>query len=227
MMRYPKFFWDLLRDDKVLPELWAAFCKLVKSLLLPMAAVNVIHADIRSTDETTYNILYRIASRVAQSADAAPEVRLSQSVDAANARNEIELCLIDFDSLLLYDLVEDAKLKSHDHAIYWKYLKKTLMIDKVDMSTEGKEEDVVMLEEADELQLTDDEKNKLELSNVKDYWGSAYKYLFWQDQKHLFHIVSLIIKIFLYSGNGWERILLRSLGNLISERLLQKLLCWL
>jgi hypothetical protein len=64
------------RRDGKLPELWTAFCTLVKSLLLPMASEDVAHVDIRSTSQITYNILCRVCST-----------------------STIELRLIDYDSL--------------------------------------------------------------------------------------------------------------------------------
>lgn len=87
-----------------LPELWKAFCYLVKSLLLPMAMEDVIHVDIRSTFNDTYNILCRY-----------------------HPSHEIELCLIDFDSLILFSSLDKADLVRQDTAVFWKDIKGTVV----------------------------------------------------------------------------------------------------
>jgi hypothetical protein len=208
---------EKLRKDKKLPELWFAFCKLVKSLLLPMAAANVIHADIRSTSNVTYNILY---------CDVPTETAEINHVGGLNARNLIELRLIDFDSLLLYSSVKDANLASQDHAIYWGNLNKAVGIDNDGNEAEGalgeekgsdmaidedeekehkfvaEDEDNTKISVAEknfmesskwkdiytdfsaagefEEGMTDLETNEFEVTDEKEYWGSAHKYLFWQ-----------------------------------------------
>jgi hypothetical protein len=85
-----------VRRDGKLPELWTAFCGLVESLLLPMAHHNVVHVDIRSTARTTYNILCRYCSS-----------------------NEIELRLIDFDSLTPCDWISSDSPTRQDHSVHW------------------------------------------------------------------------------------------------------------
>jgi hypothetical protein len=84
------------RRDGKLPQLWLAFCVLVKSLLLPMVDADVVHLDIRSTVEFTYNILVSDA---------------------------IELRLIDFDSIVLCGSSSGCEQKD---AIYWEDLKETV-----------------------------------------------------------------------------------------------------
>jgi hypothetical protein len=83
------------RLDGKLPQLWSAFCLLVNSLLLPMANVNVIHLDIRSTATFTYNIM----------------------VCASN--DVVELRLIDYDSLVFCDSTSGTK---QEDAVYWRDL---------------------------------------------------------------------------------------------------------
>jgi hypothetical protein len=82
---------DLRKGDKVfkmlehkhmcvkskVSKLWDGFCDLVNSLLLPMADLNVVHLDIRSDNEFTHNILVH------------------------EDETKMELCLIDFDSVVL------------------------------------------------------------------------------------------------------------------------------
>jgi hypothetical protein len=46
-----------IHDHQKLPELWREFSVLVHSLLLPMAEEGVIHHDIRSSKECTYNAM--------------------------------------------------------------------------------------------------------------------------------------------------------------------------
>jgi hypothetical protein len=92
-----------IHSKKELFQLWTAFGVLVKSLLLQMANEGIVHVDIRSTCTHTYNILFRYSSS-----------------------NQIELCLIDFDSLLPFQSVGAAKLKEQNSAIYWKHLAKNV-----------------------------------------------------------------------------------------------------
>jgi hypothetical protein len=188
-----------LRDGKKLPELWAAFCNLVKSLLLPMAAVNVIHADIRSSVETTYNILYRF---------------VSEDV----SRDEIELQLIDFDSLLLYSSGEDANLSKQDHSIRWKdvnqmqlnVMKMIEAEETIDVENEEIEETKIVKKRNDveilpcnseicmqlsnhkkqctelpvdtgtNTEVPEVEKNDSAVLKEEKYGAPAYRYLFWQ-----------------------------------------------
>jgi hypothetical protein len=71
-----------LRKQGRLPQLWSAFCVLVQSLLLPMADENVIHLDIRSDAENTYNIL------------------VDENPRGAGPVGAVELRLIDFESVM-------------------------------------------------------------------------------------------------------------------------------
>jgi hypothetical protein len=82
-------------NKEKLLKLWEAFCGLVKSLLLPMADINVIHFDIRSSNHFTYNIL------------------------VFEGENEIELCLIDFDSVILSSAASKVDQTEQKEAICW------------------------------------------------------------------------------------------------------------
>jgi hypothetical protein len=78
-------------------KLWKAFRRLVKSLLLPMADANVIHLDIRSSSEFTYNILvYEDVNEV-----------------------DCKLQLIDFDSVVLYSDANSVDDEGQSNAIWW------------------------------------------------------------------------------------------------------------
>jgi hypothetical protein len=87
------------RSDGKIPELWSAFSFLVKSLLLPMAKHDVVHADLRSTSQKTYNVLCRVCSA-----------------------NEIELRLIDFDSITCFKWLSDADLPDQETSVNWSAL---------------------------------------------------------------------------------------------------------
>jgi hypothetical protein len=99
---------EILEHDKAhvqrsLPELWSAFCVLVQSVLLPMAKKDIIHHDIRSSKECTCNILI------------------------CNENGKIELRLIDFESLILYDsALDDDDLVKHNDAVHVTDLYKTV-----------------------------------------------------------------------------------------------------
>jgi hypothetical protein len=84
-----------IRSEKKLTQLWTAFCGFATTLLIPMAKKGVIHVDIRSTSEITYNILYQYHS----------------------STNTIELRLIDFDSLISFSSAANASLSEQDYAI--------------------------------------------------------------------------------------------------------------
>jgi hypothetical protein len=86
-----------LRRDGQLPDLWTAFCTLVKSLLLPMANEDVVHLDIRSTSQFTYNILRRVDSS-----------------------NTVELCLIDYDSLTTSSTYDYWEFPHQKDAVHWR-----------------------------------------------------------------------------------------------------------
>jgi hypothetical protein len=93
------------RQHGKLFQLWAAFCVLVKSLLLPMANEKVIHVDIRSTATFTYNIL------------------VSDPTD----EDICELRLIDYDSLVVADSASGTKQVD---AVYLEDLKHTVLTEK-------------------------------------------------------------------------------------------------
>jgi hypothetical protein len=82
------------KDGKLL-LLWVAFCDLVKSLLLPMADLNVVHLDIRSNSDFTHNIL------------------VSEMTQGDNY--SIELRLIDFDSVVF----DGFPASVHSDAVFW------------------------------------------------------------------------------------------------------------
>jgi hypothetical protein len=93
--------------EQKLSQLWDAFCELVNSLLLPMADVNVVHLDIRSTHQFTYNIL---VSEMQQKYEVQEnKVKLQE--------NTIELCLIDFESLALSTAAAKVDEEGQNNAI--------------------------------------------------------------------------------------------------------------
>jgi hypothetical protein len=81
-----------------LSKLWDGFCDLVNLLLLPMADVNVIHLDIRSTNNCTYNILVH------------------------DGESRMELSLIDFDSIVPATAADDVDKKGDNGAIWYNQL---------------------------------------------------------------------------------------------------------
>jgi hypothetical protein len=78
--------------------LWDGFCDLINSLLLPMADVNIVHLDIRSSSELTYNIL------------------------VYEEDTKIELSLIDFDSVVLSTAAAKIDATGQNDAIWWNQL---------------------------------------------------------------------------------------------------------
>jgi hypothetical protein len=76
-------------------QLWAAFAKLVKNVLLPTADIHIVHTDIRFSPDknTTYNIL-----------------------GSRNGDGSIDLRLIDFESLVVYG-PNTRRYPEHTYAI--------------------------------------------------------------------------------------------------------------
>jgi hypothetical protein len=96
-----------IRRDGKLPQLWSAFCVLVKSLLLPMANIGVIHLDIRSDAVMTHNILLH---------ENQSSVYDNQAL--------FELRLIDFDSVVFRGSTSGTR---QPYGIYWKDLRFTIV----------------------------------------------------------------------------------------------------
>jgi hypothetical protein len=88
---------EMCAKNKV-SKLWDGFCDLVNSLLLPMADLNVVHLDIRSDNELTYNILVH------------------------EDETKMELYLIDFDSVVLSTAANFDDREGNSAAIWFNQL---------------------------------------------------------------------------------------------------------
>jgi hypothetical protein len=135
-------------------SLWSAFCVLVRTLLLPMANVKVVHLDIRSDAEVTHNILVYENQR---------------SVNGHPAL--FELYLIDFDSVVFAGSTSGTR---QIYGIYWEDLENT---DNERETTDAKHENTYA-----ERKNTDVESENSDDENMDDDTDleAAHRYLFWQ-----------------------------------------------